>query len=209
MKRAFLLLMMYGPVTVSASDVDTDQVEDPEAVVRAAEYTRLSEELEKLTQRGAWAGVERTYTALVATGMEPSFNDYVAGAYAARALGDIQQVRFRLDAAHAIHEDTEVINWMWDIDANYGRVWLAGDAGKVELSAAVMPFNPDQAKSVRFAIERVAETGSYDGYLPAGTYGFGAFEVKVVPRVQTTRIDVRTNPEKEPKKKKKKKGDNP
>ena len=205
MKRALFLSLLFWPMSVVANDVDTDQPEDHDSVIQAAEYQRLSEEIEKLTQRGAWAGVERTFIALEATGVDLSFNDYVAGAYAARTLGNVNAVRTRLEAAHAVHEDMEVVNWMWDIDANYGRVWLAGDNGKVELTVASMPFNPDQAKSVKFAIEQVATSGAYDGYLPAGTYKFGPFDLKVVPRVQTTRIDLRTSMEKTPKPPKKKK----
>jgi hypothetical protein len=167
-----------------------------------AEYVRLQQELEKLASRNAWAGVERTYTALVATSVPPTFQDHLYGAHAARALGDVTSARQRLLAANTIKEDREVLDWLWEIDSNYGVVYLAADAGTAELAVEAMPFEPDAASAVTFAQGRIAETGLFEGYLPQGNYTFGPHAVKVQPRVQATRIDIRTG--EAPKKKKKK-----
>lgn len=169
-----------------------------------AEYYRLSQELEKLAQRNAWAGVERTYRALVETGVSPTFDDFLYGAYGARAVGDVTSARARLLAANTIREEREVLDWLWEIDSNYGQVYLAADPGAVEFRVDSMPFEPNQAKAVEFAQTQITEIGVFEGYLPQGTYWFGTHEVKVQPRVQAVRIDIRTDNGK--KKKKKKKG---
>ncbi len=172
--------------------------------VVVAEYNRLSEELQKLTQRGAWAGVERTFVACEATGHPLSFEDNLAGAYSARVVGNVTAVRARLLRAHDLVEDREILDWVWDIDHNYGRVYLAADVGKAELQIEKVPFNPDQARAWEYARDQIAATGVYDGFLPAGDYLFGGIDLEVVPRVQTARIDLRTNPERAKKRKKQK-----
>ena len=66
----------------------------PEGIPIVAE-----EDLERLVKKNAWAGVERTFVKCLATGVELDFEDWVAGAHAARALGDITSARERLMAA--------------------------------------------------------------------------------------------------------------
>lgn len=171
-------------------------------VPNRGEYQRLSQELEKLVSRNAWAGVERTYIALLATGVEPSFEDYLAGAYSARALGDVASARSRLIAANAKREDRAVVDWLWDIDSNYNRVLLACDIGQVELQPETMPFEPNQRKAVEFAQKAIVEKGFFDGYLPQGRYVFGKETgpdgaerdrtLSVEPRVQSIAFDIRT-----------------
>jgi hypothetical protein len=169
-----------------------------------AEYIRLSQELEKLATRNAWPGVERTYLLLVATGVTPKFEDHLIGAHGARAIGDITSARQRLLLANELKEDREVIDWLWEIDSTYGQVFIACDVGKGELKAEAMPFEPDQAHAVEFAALKVVEGGLFEGYLPQGKYYFADYEVKVQPRVQGTRIDLRTEASTKPPKKNKK-----
>ncbi len=166
------------------------------------EYQRLSQELEKLASRNAWAGVERTYAALLATGVEPSFEDYLAGAHSARAIGDVASARTRLIAANAKREDRAVVDWLWDIDSHYNRVLLACDIGKVELQPEAVPFDPNQRKAVEFAQKEILEKGFFDGFLPQGRYVFGKEPgpdgaerdrtLSVEPRVQSIAFDIRT-----------------
>ncbi|MBN2797913.1 MAG: hypothetical protein JXX28_02085 [Deltaproteobacteria bacterium] len=165
--------------------------EEDEAV--RAEYVRLSEDLDRLMQKNAWAGVERTFVKVQELGVPIEFDDWVAGAHAARQMGDITAARDRLMRANEIREEREVLDWLWDVDSNYGQVSLRGDPGAVTLAAVQMPFDPLMAKAVQFAEAKVAETGSYDGFLPAGTYAFAGISVKVQPRVTAARIDLRTD----------------
>lgn len=206
---ALFLLLAFN--TVNASDTsDATEVPGVSAADAArAEYVRLSQELEKLAARNAWPGVERIYVDLVKTGEPPSFQDHTYGAQSARQLGDITEAHARLKAANAIKEDRQVIDSLWEIESNYGLVFFAGDLG-VALSADVMPFEPDQAHAIEFAIAKVAATGKYEGYLPLGTYKFADYQITVVARGANARVDLRSGdgelkPAKAPKKKKKEK----
>ena len=161
-----------------------------------AEYVRLSNEMAKLAARNAWTGVERIYLDLVALGWELGFDDYVSGAHAARDMGNITAVKRRLVAATEIREDDDITDWLFEIDGNYGRVNVAADKGKSSLTAKVMPFSPEHRKAIEYAIAQVAETGSYEGLLPAGDYSFGfgstMLNLEVIPRVQSIRVDLRS-----------------
>lgn len=204
-----VLMLLLGLGAAHAGDAaDTsDGAADATGVdAKQAEYIRLSQELEKLATRNAWAGVERTYGLIVQTGVTPSFQDHVFGAHAARAVGDVTSARSRLLKANEIKEDREVLDWLWEIDSNYGLVTLLADRGSIELKAEVMPFEPDQAMAVQFAQGRVTETGEFEGYLPQGKYWFGPHEVVVQPRVQAMRIDMRTDGGLKSKARKEKKG---
>jgi hypothetical protein len=162
------------------------------AVPDRAEYQRLSEEIEKLVAKNAWVGVEKAYVALLATGVQPSFTDHVSGAHAARALGDVLGTRTRLVAANAQKEDRAVLDWLFEIDSQYNRVFLACDPESRVLEPAAMPFDPNQKRAVEFAQAAIADGGLFDGYLPAGEYQFGDMPIRVEPRVQSVSIDVRS-----------------
>lgn len=186
-----LLVAAIAPVPAVASDTD-DGAADSVAAPDRAEYVRLGRELEQLAARNAWSGVERTYHKLRQTGIAPSFEHHFAGAQAARALGDVHAARRRLDAAHALREEPQVVNWMWEIDSRYGRVTLACEPGKqrIELTAEDVPFQPDMRQAVAFATRRVAERCAFDGLLPHGRYAFGGHAF-VVQGVQAVKIDLR------------------
>jgi len=162
----------------------------PDETARA-EYVRLSAELKRLAEKNAWAGVERTYQAILETGVDPSYDDYFYAAHAARSFGDVTAARDRLLLANNIREEREVMDWLWEIDSSYGKVSLMCDPGTLELTPDSMPFHPDRAAAVQFAQTKIKETGTYEGYLPEGNYTFGHFDVRVVPRVTTVRIDAR------------------
>jgi hypothetical protein len=160
---------------------------------RLAEYKRLHEELERLVKRNAWAGAERTFQSMTETGVELRFEDLKLAAQVAQATGSISVVHERLLRAAKLQEDREVLEALYAIDENFGVVFLAGDPGKVELAATVMPFDPSQARAVEHAVHMVRQTGIFEGMLPKGTYVFAGREVEVRPRVTATRIDLRTD----------------
>ncbi len=107
--------------------------------------------------------------------------DHLVGAYAAREAGDLNKVYQRLKAAAAIDGTKEVIDWLYDIDHNYGRVTLVSDGGGgAELIVKEMPLDPNQRKAVEAAIEVCRKKGDFVGLLPKGHYEFAtqAFTVK-------------------------------
>ncbi len=169
----------------------------PETTERdVAEATRLSHEIERLAERNAWMGVERMFADLLETGVAPGFDEWVAGAHAARSRGDLAAARTRLDMANRLQEDRQVVEWLFDVDARFGRVWLACDKALDATVVAHSPsFQPESAAAVAFAADRLSQDCSFDGLLPAGHYRFtwGSHEetFEVVPRVQSVRIDLR------------------
>ena len=189
-----------GPVSVPGPE--PAGVATTAVLPNRGEYHRLSQELEKLSARNAWVGVERTYLALLETGVKPSFEDFLAASHSARALGDVSAARSRLIAANAEREDRAVVDWLWEIDSHYNRVLLACDIGRVELQPESMPFDPNQRKAVEYAQKEIAEKGMFDGYLPQGKYAFGKEpapgggerdrSLSVEPRVQSIAFDIRT-----------------
>lgn len=182
-----------------AAAADSKDRKGPIEQVDQAEAIRLSQELEKLSKRNAWAGVERTYVALVKTNGPLTRDDHKHGAHAAQVLGKMSEARARLQLANQFGEDSEIMDWLWDIDSNYGRVFLAGDLETIELRCLKMPFNPIQAKAVQYAVRQVEETGVFEGLLPQGEYEIltplrspPSQMVHVMPRIQNVRIDLRT-----------------
>ena len=159
-----------------------------------AEYRRLSMELQSLAQRNAWAGVERAWQKLRATGVEPRFEDLLTAAHSARAMGDVAGVRDRLILAADLRPIREVVEWKWEIEQTYGRVSLACDAkGKKRptLDREVMPFDPNQARAVVYAQEQIATDCLFIGMLPGGEYEFGDKTLVVHPRLESVTVDLR------------------
>jgi hypothetical protein len=164
---------------------DVEGVADP---AQQAEYYRLSEEMARLAERQVWSGVERKFEQLEALSVTLSYQDYWYGALAARNLGDVQASYDRLSAAAKIEGTREVIDWLWSIDTQYGRVELRTEpAGPSTLAIAAMPMVPDQRAAVEAAQRQVAETGAYSGMLPEGDYTFAdqAFTVSAGPKAVT------------------------
>jgi len=204
----FAILLSFFLMGANAADTNGKKGQGPVVHVDQAEAIRLSQELEKLSKRNAWAGVERTYRALVKTQGPLTREDHTRGAHAAQALGKMAEARARLQLANKFGEDAEIMDWLWDIDSNYGRVFLAGDEGTVSLACKQMPFNPIQSKAVQYAIQEMSSRGVFEGLLPQGEYvlvtvhsaacetppvdGHCKQPVHVMPRIQNVRIDLRT-----------------
>lgn len=195
MQRLLLLAIAGLALFTAVPAVATDEVPAPpgEAAVRMAEYKRLHDKIGALAQKNAWQGVERAFEDMQATGVMLEFEDYLWGAHAARAIGNIGASRQRLKRCNSIREDREVIDWLAEIDANYGMVTLMGDPGKVELVAEQTPFDPVKKRAMEYAQAQILETGTFEGYLPSGNYTFGKFTVRVSPSIFGETIDVRSD----------------
>lgn len=141
--------------------------------VAEAEHERLAEEMKQLAERRVWSGVERNFQELLQLGVALTLDDYLQGAYAARELGDVKAVHERLSAAARLKSRKDVVDWLWDIDNNYGVVELIATSGRhAELEAAEMPFDPNQRKCVEQAIEMADNDNQFIGMLPKGSYTF-------------------------------------
>lgn len=155
----------------------TPSLASQEGSVEVSEYHRLHDELDRLAEKRAWVGVERTWKALVDTGVEPTDEDRILAAHGALALGDLTAARERLLVVAKRTEDRGVIETLFRIDNDYGYVTLAGAH---ELVQETKPFLPEAAAASERATTEVAETGRFEGYLPPGRYRFGYDVIEVV-----------------------------
>jgi hypothetical protein len=155
-----------------------------------AEHVRISSDIEQLSERQLWAGVEKKLADLKKLGVEPSYQDLVHGAYAARALGNAQDAYDRLKTAAREKGTREIVDWLSTIDANYGSVELLATPPRgVALACAEVPFDPDQRIAVEAAIARVQKEGGFTGLLPRGSYTFAGHPFTVEPGI-AVRIEV-------------------
>lgn len=161
---------------------------------KQGEYDRVSVQMKKLAARNAWTGVERQYQALVELGLPITADDHFAGAEAARHLGDVVAAQERLKACLAIEEREQALDFLWEIDNNYGKVTLVANKDEA-LSISETPFQTTQAAAVDFAKTKVAEEQRFEGLLPGGSYTFGDRSFEVVPLGEAVEIDLKAEAE--------------
>ena len=173
-----LILLVAGPVSAAGPDV----VE--------AERARVADDLAKLVQRQVWAGAERKYRELAGLGVQLGLDEHLSGATAARELGDIQSAYERLKLAAAVKSTKAVVDWLWDLENNYGHVeLLTAPSRSAELAIDVQPFDPTQRKALETAIRVAKQDGSFSGMLPKGAYRFAGQPFTVEPGL-SVRIEV-------------------
>ncbi|MEQ1571169.1 MAG: hypothetical protein ABMA64_36410 [Myxococcota bacterium] len=159
------------------------------------EYARLSQEVRRLAERNAWEGAERTFRELEATGGPLTFDDWIRGAQAGRAVGDLGATRDRLRAATALREDPDVIHQLWDIDTRFGPVALLCDPGSfLALRADQSSLDPDLLRATEYARAQVHDRCAFEGLLPLGTYHLHEAEFRVEPHRPPVELDLRGLP---------------
>ncbi len=161
-----------------------------------AEHVRLSGDLEQLTSRQLWAGAEKKYLELLEMEKDAgrsilTFEDLLFGAYAARALGHMLEVRDRLGRAILLEGPEEQLkearDWLSSIRSTYGQVrLLAHNARNVDFAPELLPMDPDQRTSVELAADAIRKYGSFVGLLPRGDYSFAGHSFRVEPGVAVT-----------------------
>ena len=169
---------------------ETRQLSPSEVKEYTAEADRLSGEIRTLSGRQVWAGVERKYGQVSKLGVPVSGEIHLIAAYAARERGDLLDVYERLSRAAVQSPSKEVVDWLWDLDHNYGRVQLnAGRKGSAELSAAQMPLDPNRRQAVSAAVAACKSDGEFKGLLPRGDYAFGGQTFRVEPGI-SVRVEI-------------------
>lgn len=155
-----------------------------------AEHLRLSGELDQLSDRQLWQGVDRKFLEIEKLGVDLTYDDLLHGAYSARALGSMSEAYTRLKRAAKLDASKEVMDWLYAIDMNFGSVDLLRTPKKGDvLSVEELPFDPDQRAAVEKAITLVETSGLYSGLLPRGSYVFCGQPFDVQPGV-AVRIEV-------------------
>jgi len=155
-----------------------------------AEADRLSGDIRTLSARQVWTGVDRKYGQALKLGAPLLGDIHLIAAYAARERGDLLDVYERLSRAATDSPSKEVVNWLWDLDHNYGRVQLnAGRKGSAELTAAQMPLDPNRRQAVTAAVQVCQSSGEFEGLLPRGDYAFSGQTFRVEPGI-SVRVEI-------------------
>lgn len=178
MLKLIILALLVTPPATAGKDVVQ------------AEHERLVDEMETLVARQIWAGVERKYKEMQKLEIELTQEDHLHGAYAARELGDMAAVYERLKKAAQVDPTKEVIDWLWEIDSNYGHVELITVPNRsTELAIEEMPFDTSQRKAVEIAVSAANDDGTFSGLIPKGSYTFAGQPFMIEPGV-SVRIEV-------------------
>jgi hypothetical protein len=167
-----------------------------------AERYRLQVELANLAEKNAWAGVERTYTALVALGLPLTTEDMSLGALSARTEGNmlaaLERMQGAVQRAPAEAGDTTAYThakaMAADLEARYNYVHVVvHETGKKfpNLERPEMPFSPDDQRAIAWAQARIAENRAFMGLLPAGAYRIGEQSFEVVPSRHVPMLEIR------------------
>lgn len=153
-----------------------------------AEADRLLHELERLAAKSAWKGVERTYAKLLAESRDLPASAHITAANAARQLGDATNASRRYLAAERV-EAGSAGNTLAQYRTLYGRLHVQRvEATCITLNPAVRPFDPTLAEAIDFAARALAETGTFNGLVPAGSYTVGGQSVEVSPGPKPTKL---------------------
>jgi hypothetical protein len=187
MLTAMLALIVFCG---SAAAGEENSVSPEEAAAAAAEADRLSGEIRNLAARQVWSGVERKYRQAVSLGSPLPTDVHLVAAYSARDRGEILAVYDRLTRAASQGATKEVVDWLWDLDHNFGRVYLNADRkGTADLTIKVQPLDPNRRQVVEAAVLKCKETGEFRGLLPRGDYRFVGQEFRVEPGI-SVRVEV-------------------
>ena len=136
---------------VFAGESGTQSASEQEAA--RGEMERLSGEIRTLGRRQIWAGVERKYNQLMQVSASAPSDVHLMAAYSARERGDLLAVHGRLLRASVGKPSEVVVDWLYDLDHNFGRVELRADRKRTaELVAREIPLDPNRRKAVEAAI---------------------------------------------------------
>jgi hypothetical protein len=187
-----LIAIMIGLSGFTAVADGTSHSDPDVAAVDAAmaEVHRISDEIRNLGRRQIWSGVERKYVQLLKLGQAAPADVHLVAAYSARERGELLLVFDRLSRAAQGKPTQAVVDWLWDLDHNYGRVELIADRRRTAvLSANEMPLDPSPRKAVQTAIQVCDDKGKFNGLLPRGEYIFVGQKFRVEPGI-AVRVEV-------------------
>jgi len=145
-------------------------------------------ELVQSVNQNRWAQAERAFDQLSDANAKLTQADWIMGAQAARALGDMTSARERLVQSLKQEDNEAVREELAAIDAEWSSVSLklpGRHEGAVPLRPR-MPFvDPVQRLCLEAAKKLLQDTGQYQGLLPIGGYRFGEGEFEVLPSEHT------------------------
>jgi len=190
MYTLFAIMIGFSGFSAVAGDTSPTEIDAAAAEERMAEVHRISDEIRNLGRRQIWSGVERKYMQLLKLEQTAPPDVHLVAAYSARERGELLSVYDRLSRAAQGEATQTVVDWLWDLDHNYGRVVLIADRRRTAvLTASELPLDPSPRKAVQTAIKVCEEKGKFDGLLPRGEYAFVGQKFRVEPGI-SVRVEV-------------------
>lgn len=157
---------------------------------RQAEAIRLVEEMQRLSQRTAWSGVERQFDKLEKLkGVEIPADAYLLGAKSAQATGNIAAARKRAEkaigyAGKDIATLTAASQFLTEFDILNGpvRIDVPSQMEQIPVLRSAQPvFDPGQRAALEHANQDLTTNRGFSGYLPLGQYQIGSTPFDVLP----------------------------
>ena len=190
MYKFFAIAVGLAGSPAKADETSSSSVDSVALEADMAEVHRIADEIRNLGRRQIWSGVERKYVQLLKLEQPAPSDVHLVAAYSARERGELLAVYDRLTRAAEGKVTQAVVDWLWDLDHNYGRVELIADRRRTaELRAKEMPLDPSPRKAVQMAIEVCDEKGKFKGLLPRGEYVFVGQKFRVEPGI-AVRVEV-------------------
>jgi len=141
-----------------------------------AEVRRLYEDATRLSDRGAWTGVERAYLQMLTLerkGAELGHDHHLIGAEAAQNQGDPFATWERLRRAQEVESRMETLTLLATIEATYSRFQIEihpSFDGEITLTSLDPLFDPLHRATLEAAEATLQENRYLDGLLPLGRY---------------------------------------
>ena len=166
-----LILALPPIVFPMSSDTSDDITVDGSSM---AEYQRISADMEKLSKRQIWEGVEKQFVKLEALSVSIEYNHYLLGAQSSQEMGNIYVALQRLKRAKGIKKRQSTQDWIDNIEREYGLVNIEVSSRRKRKTAKIIPANPplDPVKigAINFAQQQIVSEGTFYGMLPLGKY---------------------------------------
>lgn len=168
----FPLLFSFQPILLPVSSDSSDGTTSDGSSM--AEYQRISAELEKLSKRQIWEGVEKQFLKLEALAVSIEYEHYLLGAQSSQEMGNIYVALQRLKRARSIKKRKSTQDWIDNIEREYGLVNIEVSSRRKRKTANIIPANPplDPVKigAINFAQQKIVSEGIFYGMLPLGQY---------------------------------------
>ncbi len=142
-----------------------------------AEVARLEGEMDRLSRRNAWGGVERAYRESLGLEVDLTNDLHWFGAQAALSQGNTMIAWYRLSRLDPDEDGTDPEQLrqaeaeMSQLESGYGLVAISVSAQSVAaLTRAEMPFAQRERDAIGAARETVRLERAFRGLLPVGQY---------------------------------------
>lgn len=188
-----LAVLMAGGTMLVPSVASADSYD-----IQKAERRRLRDKANKLMQRNAWSGVEKTFQEMRRLKkVSICWQDYLAGANAAMNLGKPDLVIARLWGAKATMKklpkscdtkknettEQETTTWLKATMGEYAYVKIKAKKG-VTVSWKEAPFSPTLREAGDAAINVLNKKRKYKGLMPVAQYKTSSGQTFTVKKVK-------------------------